>query len=147
VEAVGYVLVLALNGLLVGALARLLLPGPDPMSVFQTLLVGVAGSLIAGLITFYAFEEAAAWGFAIALVCSIAIVFAIRKFRERQLGPEAARRRHRSASAFGSTSPSGFGGTPGSGGATVRFMPGCLIGSLLASLILTILLNLLIRAF
>jgi uncharacterized membrane protein YeaQ/YmgE (transglycosylase-associated protein family) len=137
--AVGYVLLLILNGLLVGALARLLVPGPDPMSIVQTTLVGIVGSLIAGLITYYAFEEARAWGFLIALLWAVAIVFAIRKFRERQLGPEAHRR---------PASGTAFGGSPGmGGGATVRFMPGCLVGSLVASLLLTLFLNLLLRAF
>ena len=138
-EAIGYILVLFLNGLLVGALARLLVPCPDPMSIFQTTLVGVTGSLIAGLITYYAFDEARAWGFAIALLWAVAIVFAIRKFRERQLGPEA-QRRPASGGMLG-------GGPAGGSGTTVRFMPGCLIGSLFASLILTLLLNLLLRAF
>ena len=137
-ETIGYILVLFLNGLLVGALARLLVPGPDPMSIFQTTLVGVTGSLIAGLITYYAFDEARAWGFAIALLWAVAIVFAIRKFRERQLGPEAQRR---------PASGSMLGGPAVGSGTTVRFMPGCLIGSLFASLILTLLLNLLLRAF
>jgi len=137
--AIGYVLLLLLNGLLVGALARLLVPGPDPMSIFQTTVVGVAGSLIAGLITYYVFDEARGWGFVIALLWAVAIVFAIRKFRERQLGPEA---RHRPASG------GMLGGCPAAGtGTTVSFMPGCLIGSLFASLILTLLVNLLLRAF
>jgi hypothetical protein len=40
-----------------------------------------------------------------------------------------------------------LGGPAVGSGTTVRFMPGCLIGSLFASLILTLLLNLLLRAF
>ena len=32
-------------------MARLALPGKDPMTIGQTMLVGIAGSLIAGLIT------------------------------------------------------------------------------------------------
>src|SRR5215213_7267918 len=71
--AIGYVLLLLLNGFLVGALARLLVPGPDPMSIFQTTVVGVAGSLIAGLITYYVFDEARGWGFVIALLWAVAI--------------------------------------------------------------------------
>lgn len=133
-DVVGYVLLLALSGLLIGALARLAIPGPDPMSVFQTMLVGVAGSLIAGLITYYLFDEGAAPGLLISVLCAAAIVFAIRKFRERQLGPAASQR-----------APSALG--PGGQGVQVRFLPGCLIGSLIASVILTVLLNLLIRAF
>jgi uncharacterized membrane protein YeaQ/YmgE (transglycosylase-associated protein family) len=37
---------IAITGLVVGALARLMLPGPDPMSVWMTILLGIAGSAI-----------------------------------------------------------------------------------------------------
>src|SRR3954447_21119903 len=47
---IGYIISLALIGLIVGALARLALPGRDPMSIFQTMLVSIAGSLAAGLV-------------------------------------------------------------------------------------------------
>lgn len=41
---------LAVNGLVVGALGRLAIPGPNPMSVPQTILVGMAGSFLGGLV-------------------------------------------------------------------------------------------------
>ena len=131
-ETVAYVLGLALTGLVVGALARLLLPGRDPMSVFQTMLVGVAGSLIAGLISYYAFDSERGAGIILSVLCALVIVFAVRKIRERTLGQQAT------------ASPAGpFGGST----TQVHFMPGCLITSLLFSVVLTVLLNLLIRAF
>ncbi|HET7869958.1 MAG TPA: GlsB/YeaQ/YmgE family stress response membrane protein [Actinomycetota bacterium] len=37
-------------GLVAGAIARALLPGPDPMGVLGTLLLGLVGSMIGGLI-------------------------------------------------------------------------------------------------
>jgi uncharacterized membrane protein YeaQ/YmgE (transglycosylase-associated protein family) len=37
-------------GLLAGAIARLLVPGRDPMGVLGTLLLGLAGSIVGGLI-------------------------------------------------------------------------------------------------
>jgi len=37
-------------GLIVGALARFLVPGRDPMGCFATALLGIAGSIIGGLI-------------------------------------------------------------------------------------------------
>jgi uncharacterized membrane protein YeaQ/YmgE (transglycosylase-associated protein family) len=37
-------------GAIVGSLARLALPGPDPMSMGQTIAIGVASSLVAGIV-------------------------------------------------------------------------------------------------
>lgn len=48
-EVLGYILL----GVVVGPIARFLVPGKDPMSVLQTVLVGAAGSLIGG----YVFQE------------------------------------------------------------------------------------------
>lgn len=80
---IGYIILIAITGLIVGALGRLLLPGPDPMSIFQTMLVGIAGSLVAGLIAYYAFGHDRAPGFLLSLVCTVGLVYAIRKIRER----------------------------------------------------------------
>lgn len=43
-----FILVLALEGLIVGALARLALPGPDPMGSFATIGLGLRGRSSAG---------------------------------------------------------------------------------------------------
>ena len=45
-----YLVWLLVAGLVVGALARLVLPGADPMSWLATLGYGVAGSFIGGII-------------------------------------------------------------------------------------------------
>lgn len=44
-----FVAYLAVAGLVIGALARWLLPGPDPMSYPRTILFGLGGSLLGGL--------------------------------------------------------------------------------------------------
>jgi len=44
-----FVAYLAVAGLVIGALARWLLPGPDPMSYPRTILFGLGGSLVGGL--------------------------------------------------------------------------------------------------
>ena len=48
-----FVVLLVLVGLLVGALARLLLPGPDPMGLGGTILLGIGGSFIAGIFSWF----------------------------------------------------------------------------------------------
>ena len=45
-----YLVGLIVSGLVVGALGRLAIPGPNPMSVGVTILVGIGGSLIGGLV-------------------------------------------------------------------------------------------------
>ena len=47
-----YLVVLAVQGLIFGALARLALPGKDPMSIPMTILIGIAGSFLGGLIVY-----------------------------------------------------------------------------------------------
>ncbi len=41
----------AITGLVVGALAQLLYPGDQPLGFWMTMLLGIAGSLLAGMIT------------------------------------------------------------------------------------------------
>jgi uncharacterized membrane protein YeaQ/YmgE (transglycosylase-associated protein family) len=50
-----FIIVLLVVGLLAGALARLLVPGPDPMSVAQTWLLGVVGSFVGGFLGYLIF--------------------------------------------------------------------------------------------
>ena len=38
-------------GLIAGGLARLLMPGKDPMSLIATILLGIAGSILGGLVS------------------------------------------------------------------------------------------------
>ena len=44
------ILIWALNGLVIGALARWALPGPDPMSWLATIGYGIGGSFLGGII-------------------------------------------------------------------------------------------------
>jgi uncharacterized membrane protein YeaQ/YmgE (transglycosylase-associated protein family) len=45
-DIIGWLIV----GLIIGALARLIMPGRDPMGCLMTALLGIAGSVIGGLI-------------------------------------------------------------------------------------------------
>ena len=44
------IIVMLIVGLIAGALARLILPGKDPMSIWMTALLGIAGSFVGGFI-------------------------------------------------------------------------------------------------
>ena len=74
-----FLIVIAVTGLLVGALARLALPGKDPMTLGQTMLIGIAGSLIAGLLADLAFGR----GFSIffAVLFATVIMYFVRRSR------------------------------------------------------------------
>lgn len=76
-----YIIALAIGGLIVGAFARLALPGRDPMTLFQTMLVGIAGSFVAGILVRVIFGPRYTAGFLASLVCATLIVYAIRRHR------------------------------------------------------------------
>jgi uncharacterized membrane protein YeaQ/YmgE (transglycosylase-associated protein family) len=46
----GVLIGIVLSGLLVGALARFAVPGKDPLPIWQTILLGIAGSLVGGVV-------------------------------------------------------------------------------------------------
>jgi uncharacterized membrane protein YeaQ/YmgE (transglycosylase-associated protein family) len=46
-----FILFILLWGLVVGGLARLAVPGPDPMPIWLTIAIGIGGSLIGGIVT------------------------------------------------------------------------------------------------
>lgn len=75
-----YLVLIAASGLLVGALARLALPGKDPMSLPETMLVGIAGSLVAGAIARLIFHAAGA-GLALSVLAATGIVYLVRRRR------------------------------------------------------------------
>jgi uncharacterized membrane protein YeaQ/YmgE (transglycosylase-associated protein family) len=94
VDFLAYIVVLALWGLFVGAFARLALPGKDPMTLLQTMAVGLAGSFLAGLVVYAISGGRAAPGFLGALVFSVGIVYVVRRRRGGGLTqPSGPRRR------------------------------------------------------
>ena len=46
----GAILSLLLSGLIIGLLARFAVPGKDPLKLWQTILLGIAGSVLGGLV-------------------------------------------------------------------------------------------------
>jgi uncharacterized membrane protein YeaQ/YmgE (transglycosylase-associated protein family) len=45
-----FILGLLVAGIVVGGIARLLVPGPDPMGCLGTALLGIAGSIVGGFL-------------------------------------------------------------------------------------------------
>jgi hypothetical protein len=79
-ELIIYLIALFLSGLLVGGAARLALPGPDPMGIGTTVLVGLAGSFLAGIAAWLLFGRG--WGgLLLSLVFATGIVYLMRRSR------------------------------------------------------------------
>jgi uncharacterized membrane protein YeaQ/YmgE (transglycosylase-associated protein family) len=90
-----YLILLALSGLIVGALARLALPGPDPMGIGTTILIGIAGSFVGGLVMALLFRRGGA-GIVVSVACATLIVYVMRRSRggsltDPGLGPRRRR--------------------------------------------------------
>ena len=47
---VTFIIVLIIIGLIAGAVARLLVPGRDPIGIFGTILLGIVGSFVGGFL-------------------------------------------------------------------------------------------------
>lgn len=76
-----YLILLAITGLVVGALARLALPGRDPMSIPQTIGIGVAGSFIAGLAVRILSGGNSGAGILLSVLVATGLVYLVRRRR------------------------------------------------------------------
>ena len=73
-------------GLLAGAIAKMLMPGKDPGGCIITILLGIAGALLAGFIgkSIGWYEEGEAAGFLAAIVGAFIILFLHRMIMRRR---------------------------------------------------------------
>ena len=76
-------------GLIVGALAKLVMPGRDPGGIIVTMLIGIAGSLLGGFIGramgFYGPNQAA--GFLMSFLGAIVLLALYRMIARRRALP------------------------------------------------------------
>jgi uncharacterized membrane protein YeaQ/YmgE (transglycosylase-associated protein family) len=78
---IAFLIILMLGGLFVGALARFALPGRDPLTIPQTILLGVVGSLLGGLVTYAIFDRKGG-----SILLSVAFATLIMYFVRRSRG-------------------------------------------------------------
>ncbi len=76
-----FLLTLALFGLIVGAIARLLVPGPSPMGVLGTMAAGVAGAFLGGIVGKLLWGSAYTPGWIMSILGAVVIVFAVTRRR------------------------------------------------------------------
>ena len=74
---ISYLIGVAVSGLIIGALGRLAIPGRQPMGCLMTVLVGIGGSLLGGLVGEALFNRPG--GFILAVLCSAGIVYVISR--------------------------------------------------------------------
>jgi uncharacterized membrane protein YeaQ/YmgE (transglycosylase-associated protein family) len=91
--SVGVVIAILLSGFLTGALARLAIPGPDPMPIWLTLAIGLSGSIVGAVVARALFEDN---GYVISfgsLFVAMALVVVYRRFVQHRpvWGPDAMR--------------------------------------------------------
>ena len=75
---IAFIVILALFGLIVGALARLALPGPDPMGILATIGLGLAGSFVGGLIAYLFMGRSG--GIIFSILGAILLLYLYRRF-------------------------------------------------------------------
>ena len=87
--ALWFIVVLALEGLVVGALARLALPGPDPMGIPATIGLGLAGSFLGGIVSWVLVGHAA--GLVVSLLAATLLLYLYRRYVQKRplTGPGA----------------------------------------------------------
>ncbi|HEY4050151.1 MAG TPA: GlsB/YeaQ/YmgE family stress response membrane protein [Acidobacteriaceae bacterium] len=82
----------AIIGLIVGALAKLVMPGKDPGGIFITMLIGIAGSILATFIGSHIglYQEGQRAGFIMSFLGAILLLFIYRLIRGRTAAKTAA---------------------------------------------------------
>jgi uncharacterized membrane protein YeaQ/YmgE (transglycosylase-associated protein family) len=86
-----FIIGLIIWGFIVGALARLALPGPDPMPWYATIGLGLGGSLIGGILARVLLGTAG--GLVFAVLGAVLLLYLYRRFVQgRGIGGPTARR-------------------------------------------------------
>jgi uncharacterized membrane protein YeaQ/YmgE (transglycosylase-associated protein family) len=80
---IGLIIGLIISGLVIGALGRLAIPGPNPMSIGMTILVGLAGSFIGGLVGYVLIGRPGGW------ILSVLAAALIVWLMQRRTAPKA----------------------------------------------------------
>jgi hypothetical protein len=76
---IAFILFLLLWGAIVGGLGRLALPGPDPMTIGETILIGIGSSLVAGIVFRILFNSRA--GILGSVLIATGAVYLVRRSR------------------------------------------------------------------
>jgi uncharacterized membrane protein YeaQ/YmgE (transglycosylase-associated protein family) len=73
--SIGEIIGLIIVGLIVGALGRLIHPGPDPMGILMTIVIGIASALLVGWLV-----GGGILGFILAVIVAAVLVMLYARF-------------------------------------------------------------------
>ena len=77
-DVLAFIVAAVVSGLIIGVLARLVIPGRQPIGILRTILAGIAGAVVGGLIV-YAVDKNAedheVVVFAVQVACAALIVW------------------------------------------------------------------------
>lgn len=76
-------------GLIVGAVAKLLMPGRDPGGIIVTMLLGIAGAVLGGFAgrAMGLYREGEAAGFLMSLLGAVVVLAVYRMMSRRRIAP------------------------------------------------------------
>src|SRR6059058_3228168 len=87
------IIVFIVFGLLVGLVARLLVPGRDPIGLIGTILLGIAGSFVGGFLARALFNDQSV-GFIGSVIGAMLLLLLFRAVLGRHRGPEQQEQEH-----------------------------------------------------
>jgi uncharacterized membrane protein YeaQ/YmgE (transglycosylase-associated protein family) len=87
----GSIILIMFFGFITGSLARLAVPGPDPMPVWLTVAIGLAGSLTGGAIAIAIWGKGSQGIGLLSFIGAVLLVVAYRRFVQKRpvYGPDA----------------------------------------------------------
>jgi uncharacterized membrane protein YeaQ/YmgE (transglycosylase-associated protein family) len=88
----GDIVAILVTGLVIGALGRLAVPGPDPMPIWITILLGIVGAIVGGTVA-VALGFGVGGVFVVSVLAATLIVIAYRRIVQKRgiTGPDAKR--------------------------------------------------------
>ena len=74
-------------GLIAGALARLIMPGRDPMGIIATIVLGIVGSILGGLVAMAVWRDSAEGfhpaGLLLSIIGAVIVLWIYRMIKSR----------------------------------------------------------------
>ena len=80
----GSIIIYILVGIVVGFLARFLIPGRHPMRLVGTIVVGIIGTVLGGWLAGNVFEETEGVDWLVSIMVAVVLVLLLRMFSRRR---------------------------------------------------------------